>query len=102
MGFLDSLLNRVSGKSAGSSVTYGGGSGDTIQDAIVIRGARNEAAGVQAEYGYIRQELGTGCKGQSQSLLKEGDRYFDAITVELSDGTERVFYFDVTEFFGKW
>ena len=104
MSFLDWLSNQVSRRSPESSIRYEGGSGDTVQDAVVIRGAQSTVVGVQAEHRYIRerlQGLGLGWEMQSQALLKEGDRYLDAITIEFSDGTRRAFYFDITEFFGR-
>ena len=87
------------------SVTFEGGSGESPANAVIIRGAPNSMAGVQAEYRYLKQHFGQrNLKWRllKQYLLQTGDKTFDVITIELADGAKRIIYFDITEFFGKF
>jgi hypothetical protein len=94
------------GKKAGSgSATTEDDAGETIEKAIVIRGAANHVAGVQAEYQWLEGAFGRrgrDWKLQKQSLLESGGRRYDQMDIELADGTRRTVFFDITEFFGKW
>ena len=40
------------------AITFEGGPGDTIERAVIIRGAPNETLGVAAEYQYLAGSLG--------------------------------------------
>ncbi len=33
--------------------------------------------------------------------MGDGGRRCDQVTVQLADGTERIFYFDITRYFGR-
>lgn len=84
-------------------VTFEGGSGDTIESAIIIKGATNGTLGLQAEYQYLTQKFGQ--RGidwdlENQSLLRL-DRYCDEMHIQLADGTQTVIFFDITDFYGK-
>lgn len=60
--------------------------------------------GALAEYHYIWQECGIRGKDwtlQGQALVENKGRYYDRIEIKLSDGSQRTFYFDITDFYGK-
>lgn len=85
-------------------ITFSKNSGETIKDAILIRGAETDKAGVDSEYVYLGAKYGL--RGLDwelvrQSLLRENDRDYDMMEMKLSDGAEKTLYFDITEFFGK-
>lgn len=82
-------------------VKYGGGKGDSPEDAVVITGVHKQTEGVVAEYDYISTLHGEKNKNWSlygQSILKEKDKVFDVIEIKLIDfnGEQRIYYFDVT------
>jgi len=87
------------------SVRFEGGSGESAANAVIIRGAPNSMAGVQAEYRYLHQHFGQrNLKWRllKQDLLQSRDKTFDVIAIELADGAKKIIYFDITEFFGKF
>ena len=84
-------------------IRFAGGSGDSREDAIVIKNAENHRAGVVAEYLYLEERFGERdihWKLVMQALLK-GEKPIDWLEIELTDGTTKSIYFDVSEFFGK-
>jgi hypothetical protein len=100
MGCLD-FLKRV--KRGG--ITFEGGPGDTVERAVIIRGAANHVAGVAAEYQHLAEKFGRrGVDWQlkTQTLLEQGGHRYDEMHIVLADGTPRTVFFDLTEFFGKW
>ena len=83
---------------------YEGGDGSTLNDAIVVRGARSDLEGTAATFLWMHQHVGA--KNDAWRLVthstgEEGVRKIDTFSVILRDGTHRSFYFDVTESFGK-
>jgi hypothetical protein len=84
-------------------IRFAGGSGDSPEDAIVIKNAENHRAGVIAEYLYLQKRFGerdSHWRLVSQMLLK-GEKPVDLLSIELNDGTIKHIYFDVFDFFGK-
>jgi hypothetical protein len=84
-------------------IIFASGSGESREDAIVIKNAANRRAGVDAEYLYLQERFGerdTHWKIVMQALLK-GDRPVDWRVIALPDGATKSVYFDVSEFFGK-
>lgn len=69
-------------------------------DAAVLVPASDEQAGVDWENDWIYRHYGRFRKKTVALASREGRRY-DVITVELGDHTERVLYFDITDFYGK-
>jgi hypothetical protein len=108
--FLTALAVGAAGARQGAapvgqqSIRFEGGSGESPANAVIIRGARDNVVGIQAEFRYLRQHFGQrNLKWRlfKQELLQTGDKTFDVITIELADGVKKVIYFDITEFFGK-
>ncbi len=93
-----------SGKKKNRGPYFSGGSGSSIEDAIIIN-SDDPFEGISLESVYISQfyEL----KGEKWEILMQGlvirdERYFDVITVREESGRERQFYFDITAFYGNY
>ena len=92
-----------------AEVTYGGGDGTSVENAVVIENAANHFEGVDAEYIWLETQFGPqGEKWErsEQSLIDEEDRLYDVLKVEFSSSTGgykkgdvAYFYFDITEFY---
>lgn len=86
------------------SPLYGGGSGASAEDAVIIK-ISDRLLGVVAEYAFVAKQCGR--KGedwntQAQALIQDAaGRSYDVLTVILKDGTPRAFYFDISAFYGK-
>jgi len=89
-----------------SKVIFEGGDGKTIETSVIIRNAGNERTGIAAEYDYIAKKLGK--KSQdwipvSQSITSENGKMYDVIDVIIIPANENItFYFDITDFYGKF
>lgn len=83
---------------------YSGGSGNTMEDAIIIQAA-SSFMGVSAEYDYVGMQCGrknVDWTLKTQALLEPDGpdcKHYDLLTVKLKDGTLREFYFDISSFF---
>ncbi len=99
-----SSKNSSSTVSADSNVTTtastDGKDGSTIEKAIVIKAA-NESAGVGKEYA-ILAKMFPGYSMISQGTSSKGSRYYDIMRILTSDKVEKVVYFDITGFYGKF
>jgi len=85
-------------------ITFEGGIGNTLESAIVINGATNGNIGVAAEYYYLDERFGRrkiDWQLEHQTLLQSGERYYDEMHIQLTDGTKTVVFFDITDFHGK-
>ena len=69
-------------------------------EAAVLVEAATERAGIAWENDWIYRHYGRFRK-KSVALAGQGGRRLDVITVELADHTEKILYFDITNFFGK-
>jgi hypothetical protein len=100
MGFFDFLRKKKPEPSA----TYSGGSGSSIEDAVVITSS-SSFEGVPAEYAYIETQCGReeiDWTTQSQVLVEgPNGKMYDELTVKLKDESVRKFYFDINSFYGK-
>jgi hypothetical protein len=89
-----------------TKVTYEGGNGKTVENAIVIKNAENERNGVAAEYTYIAKINGEKFKDWKpvgQSTITKDNKKIDFINIQLIQKNETVsYYFDITEFYGKF
>ena len=93
----------VEDQGALQAVDYVEDTGDSVERAIVILGASNEAEGIAAEYEFLRRrfgEPGADWQMKRQSLISLGDKHYDQMEIEMADGSEKTIYFDVTSFFG--
>jgi hypothetical protein len=88
----------------GSAITFGGGDGSSIEKAILIHGAHGEVDGTASEYLYIALLYGPQGKSwttKQQALLNDKGRNFDELDI-VHDGKAESFFFDITEYFGKF
>ncbi len=83
------------------NVTYLGGDGSSIEQAIIIKGAPNEHVGVSSEYKWLHGRYPL-FKKKAQSLLPRSDRYYDKLEIILGTGEVKSIFFDITEYFGKF
>jgi hypothetical protein len=85
-------------------ITYKGGPGDTPETAVVILGAPNSIAGVEAEYSYLRKQFGrenVDWMLTRQSVMQQKGKVYDRMDLDLKDGSKKTVFFDIGEFFGK-
>ena len=89
-----------------TKVTYEGGDGKTVENAIIIKNAENERNGVAAEYAYIAKIHGEKFKDWKpvgQSTINNDKKKIDLINVQILQKNETVsYYFDISEFYGKF
>ncbi len=89
------LLGMVTG-----GISYEGGNGLSLENAVVILGADNSWDGIKAEGDWIESQYGNYLK-QKQALLCVNGKYYDKIMIELVSGQKLDIYFDITDFYGK-
>ena len=73
--------------------------GASVEAAVLVP-PMTEREGVEWENRWIYDHYGRFRKKKVALASREG-RHYDVITVELGDHTEKVLYFDITDFFGK-
>ena len=81
-----------------------GGNGSSKDQAIIILNAKNESEGVDAEYSYIVEHFGEEdiyWKFLYQHFIDGGNKQYDILHVDVVDGAEKEFYFDITDFYAK-
>ena len=74
--------------------------GSSIENAIVIK-ASSESAGVRAEY-VLLEKMFPKYRVKSQGTSSRGSKNYDAISIVTADNVEKVIYFDITNFYGKF
>jgi len=67
--------------------------GSSFEKAII-------AKSIDSEYEWIRKEY-PGSRVLGQALVQNDKKYYDVLTVKLSDGGTKKVYFDINSFFGK-
>jgi hypothetical protein len=77
-----------------------GADGSSFEKAIVIQEI-TETKGVDAEYRWLSVNY-PGYKRGSQALVSHEKIPYDILTVTTADGAERKFYFDISNYFGKF
>ena len=81
-----------------------GGNGSSKEQAIIILNAKTEREGVDAEYSYLEEILGEEniyWKFLYQHFIDDGNKQYDILHIDVVDGAEKEFYFDITDFYGK-
>ena len=74
--------------------------GSSYEKAIIIN-ERNEKAGVDAEYSWLRQNY-PGYKTERQSLVHHKNVPYDIIDIVTANGEKKSIYFNLSKFFGKF
>ena len=89
-----------------TKITYTGGDGKTIENCIVIKNAENEINGVASEYAFIAKKHGQkflDWKPIQQSCNTKDKKTFDILVIQTLSGNEKItYYFDITDFYGKF
>ncbi|MFX0195857.1 MAG: hypothetical protein ACFFCW_07030 [Candidatus Hodarchaeota archaeon] len=83
---------------------FGGGTGETIEDAVIIN-ATNTMVGIPAEYHYVSSKCGEQDVDwflKCQRYRPKDGRHYDVLDIELKNGEHKSYYFDITKFFGKF
>lgn len=82
-------------------LVFEGGDGSSLEQAVIIKNAKNEEEGVDAEAKWIRK-VHPGWRKGDQALLSEKGKAYDRIEYTTPDGKTKTIFFDITEFFGKF
>jgi hypothetical protein len=78
------------------NVVYSDNKGVSLQDAIVITGAKDDFESTKAEYVYLRHHFPHFKLGR-QSLLNNKSRDYDLLEFADTSGGNHNIYFDITE-----
>ena len=78
-----------------------GGDGSSIERAVVIKNAKNEVEGVDAEAKWVRK-VHPGWRKGNQALMNKKGKSYDRIDYMTPDGETKTLYFEITDFFGKF
>lgn len=96
-----SPAKKVANNANGSgTVSVSDRDGSSFEKAIIIND-RNETSGVAAEYAWLRKNY-PGYRSKGQSLNFNNKKPYDLITIQTAEGVEKVIYFDISKFFGKF
>ena len=82
------------------SIASSNQNGSSFETAIVIQ-ETHETPGVRVEYKWIADHY-PGYKTKMQALQNKNGKSYDVLTIVTSDGAEKVIYFDISNFFGKF
>jgi len=82
-------------------LVFEGGDGSSIEQAVIVKNAKNEEEGVDAEAKWIRK-IHPGWRKGNQALLNKNGKSYDRIEYATPDGRTQTIFFDITEFFGKF
>jgi hypothetical protein len=89
---------------------FGGGSGSSMADAVVIQDISSTGVGIRAEKQWLTEQHGldqqiaedpNGWKIEKQELIESRGCQYDRLTIAFPDGRLKTVYFDITSFFGK-
>lgn len=98
-------VESVKRKADSGNVTIGKGDGSSVDNAVVIE-AKNENAGVAAEYEWIGKKYGMRNADwvvTRQETLGAKGRHYDLLFVKIvATGEVMKIYFDITGFFGRF
>ena len=98
------ILSLFRSKPKRNFISFEGGPGDSKENAVVIY-APDTILGVLCEYQYVGNQCGIrnrDWKLHMQSLISGNGKNYDVLDIEMKDGTRRSFYFDITDFYGKF
>jgi hypothetical protein len=95
-----SKRGTAGGGGAGLNQSTGAQDGNSFATAVVIQ-ETHETPGVHAEYKWVADHY-PGYKTKMQALTNNKGKPYDVLTIELSDGSEKKVYFDISNFFGKF
>jgi hypothetical protein len=82
-------------------ITFEGGDGSSMEQAVVIKGAKDSEEGIDAEAKWVKKVHGKWTKDR-QALLDQNGKKYDRIEYTTPKGEKMTVYFDITDFFGKF
>lgn len=85
-------------------VRYVAGSGESLEDAVVILDARNEIETTFAVHDFLERRLGKLAEDwdlEEETVIEKDNRYYDKMDVLLADGSRKTIYFDITSCWEK-
>ncbi len=88
-----------------SPIRFSTGSGISLDDPVLITGARHDVEGSAAILCWLIRKYGTmnvDWRLRRQRGWHDGGRQIDIYVIQLRSGEERTCYFDVTESYGKF
>jgi len=80
---------------------FEGGDGSSMEKAVIVKNAKNEMEGIDAEAKWIHKLHRRWRKG-NQALMRKDGKSYDRIEYTTPDGTKKIIFFDITDFFGKF
>lgn len=80
---------------------FKGGSGRSIDDAVVIIGAAHSGVGVWLEMAWISTQHRQHNQLTQSLIGGDGGAFYDQIDIELPSGEQISYYFDITDFYAK-
>jgi hypothetical protein len=80
-------------------VTYAGGDGSSLQQAVVLRGA-TLISGPRAEHDFLAQHY-PGYEFRQQLLKEQDDNKYDVLEFTTTDGEIKMIYFDISAAFQR-
>ena len=86
-------------------IEYSNHDGKSFKTAIFITGAETAPVGIDAEYKYVASKLGEESIDWElvlQSLYHTEDGDFDVLEIKTKDGTIKTYYFNISDFYGKY
>jgi hypothetical protein len=96
----------VQNKISNHEISFAGGDGSTIENAIIITGAKTDKESVISEQVYFMNRFGI--KGQdwqmiSQAEIENKGKMYDLMQIiKLKDNKNESYYFDISCCFGKY
>lgn len=86
--------------SKGTSVVKMANDGSSYEKAVIIK-AKDEMSGVSKVYSKLK-EMYPGFKLISQGSGSRNGKHYDTMKIMTSNGEEKLVYFDITSFYGKF
>src|SRR6266481_8946970 len=80
-------------------VTYAGGNGTSIEQAVILRGA-TLLSGPRSEHDFLARHY-PGYELRRQSLKEQDDRRYDVLEFTTADGENKAIYFDISDSFRR-
>ena len=88
------------------NIEFIGGTGNTLLDAIIIKGTKSEKSGMEAEIFYLEKLYGKkniDWRILRQRVLEKDKRTYDFFIIETKEPKKTInIFFDITEFFAGW
>ncbi len=87
-------------------MTFAGGEGHEMEEAIIVENAQNSTEGIAAEYVYLDRKFGqpgTDWDISAKRTEQQDGRMYDIFYITISrTGESKTLFFDITDFYGTW